>query len=110
MAMIVTIKLLKVTHLRKTLSQLYRSEQRIEIRPHLNRKVRIQDVRLQKSQALVCKAIVPQLQHLDLLLKAKRGANRHQWVMLQDSQWTSKAHDFCVLYPVIPTQRTYSSA
>lgn len=33
-----------------------------EIWTHLNRKVRTQDVRLQKSQALVCKAIVPQLQ------------------------------------------------
>lgn len=29
-----------------------------EIWTHLNRKVRTQDVRLQKSQALVCKAIV----------------------------------------------------
>ncbi|KAK3083349.1 hypothetical protein FSP39_020528 [Pinctada imbricata] len=42
-----------------------------EIRPHLNRKVKNQDFRLQKTQSLVCKAIVPQLQQLDLLMKAK---------------------------------------
>ncbi|XP_062619166.1 uncharacterized protein LOC134280728 [Saccostrea cucullata] len=43
-----------------------------EIWAHLNRKVRTQDVRLQKTQALVCKAIVPQLQQLDILLKSKK--------------------------------------
>ena len=41
-----------------------------EIWPHLNRKVKNQDLRLMKTQSLVCKAIMPQLMQLDKLLKA----------------------------------------
>ncbi|KAK3092365.1 hypothetical protein FSP39_001970 [Pinctada imbricata] len=47
-----------------------------EIRPHLNRQVKNQDVRLQKTQSLVCKAIVPQLQQLDMLMKSKKGGGQ----------------------------------
>ena len=43
-----------------------------EIWPHINRKIKSQDVRLQKTQSLICKAIVPQLQQLDMLLQSKK--------------------------------------
>ena len=47
-----------------------------EIRTNLNRKVRNQDMRLQRTQALVGKAMVPQLQQIDLLLKAKQKGDQ----------------------------------
>lgn len=43
-----------------------------EIRAHLSRKIRGQDIRIQKTQTLVGKAIIPQLQQINLLLKAKQ--------------------------------------
>ncbi|XP_062581995.1 uncharacterized protein LOC134243769 [Saccostrea cucullata] len=43
-----------------------------EIRAHLSRKVRGQDIRIQRTQTLVGKAIVPQLQQINLLLNAKQ--------------------------------------
>lgn len=44
-----------------------------EIRAHLSRKIRNQDTKLQRTctQTLVAKAIVPQLQQINLLLNAK---------------------------------------
>ena len=44
-----------------------------EVWGHLSRKVKNQDLRLQKTQALICKAIMPQLQLLDILLKANEN-------------------------------------
>ena len=44
-----------------------------EIRSHLSRKIRNQDMRLQRTQGLVAIAMVPQLQQIDLLLKAKQN-------------------------------------
>ncbi|XP_052673610.1 uncharacterized protein LOC128155790 [Crassostrea angulata] len=43
-----------------------------EIRAHLSRKTRNQDIKLQRTQTLVAKAIVPQLQQINLLLNAKQ--------------------------------------
>ena len=44
-----------------------------EIRAQLSRKVKAQDIRLQRTQTLLGKAIVPQLQQINLLLKSKQN-------------------------------------
>lgn len=43
-----------------------------EIRAHLSRKVRGQDIRLQRTQTLLGKAIVPILQQINLLVASKQ--------------------------------------
>lgn len=43
-----------------------------EIRAHLSRKIRNKDIKLQRTQTLVAKAIVPQLQQINLVLNAKQ--------------------------------------
>lgn len=45
-----------------------------EIRAHLSRKMRSQDIRLQRPQTLLGKAIVPVLQQINLLVKSKQKA------------------------------------
>ncbi|XP_061187046.1 uncharacterized protein LOC133195204 [Saccostrea echinata] len=46
-----------------------------EIRVHLGRKIRNQDMRFQRTQALVAKAMVPQLQQINMLLNSKQKGN-----------------------------------
>ena len=80
-----------------------------EIWGDLTRKIKNQDLRLQKTQALICKAIMPQLQLLDILLKANENKGQKiapKDIIIETGTRLLKIDGVCLLRHVVQTQGT----
>ena len=73
-----------------------------EIWRHLNRNTRNQDLKLSRTQTLVCKAIIPQLQLIDIIMKKTecKGEN-HCKRNCKICYGFAENYDFCILRYVL---------